>query len=132
MLGRSSPSRVQEAAGQVPQPDRAVSGAGKQQLAAGALMEGDAVDAVVLPCQLDDKFTASSVPDPNPAVDTPGCQGSAVGAKGQAPDPFGGGGNDVDATLCPATVHIPQSHRVLPTAAREKLAVRAERHGVDL
>src|SRR5262245_50083966 len=84
-----------------------------------------------MPCQLDEQIAASGIPDPNPVVDTPRGQGPAVGAEGQAPNPSGGGGNDVDCTLWPAIVHIPQSHRVLPTAAREELAVRAERHGVD-
>src|SRR5215510_2918168 len=124
--------RSRKAADQVPQPDRPVSGAGEQQFGAGALAEGDAVDAVAMPCQLDEQIAASGVPDPNSVVDAPGGQGPAVGAEGQAPDPSGGGGNDVDGTLCPASVHIPQSHRVLPAATREELAVRAERHGVDL
>src|SRR5689334_10427195 len=85
-----------------------------------------------MPCQLDEQIAASGVPDPNPVVDAPSSQGPAVGAEGQAPDPSGGGGNDVNATLCPASVYIPQSHRVLPAAAREELAVGAERDGVDL
>ena len=46
--------RSRKAAGQVPQPDRAVSGAGEQQFGAGALVEGDVVDAVAMPCQLDE------------------------------------------------------------------------------
>src|SRR5262245_28271103 len=44
-----------KAAGQVPQPDRAVAGAGEQQLRARALAEGDVVDAVAMPCQLDEQ-----------------------------------------------------------------------------
>src|SRR5262245_25608634 len=43
--------RSRKAASQVPQSDRAVSGAGEQQVGAGALAEGDAVDAVAMPCQ---------------------------------------------------------------------------------
>src|SRR5262245_57658912 len=85
-----------------------------------------------MPCQLDEQIAASGVPDANPVVDAAGGQGPAVGAEGQSPDPSGGGGNDVDGTLGTALLHIPQSHHVLPAAARQMLAVRAERHGVDL
>ena len=137
-LGFPSPTdlkkgdRSRQAAGQVPQPDRAVSGTGEQQFGAGALAEGEVIDAVAMPCQLDEEIAASGVPDPNPVVDAPSGQGPTVGAEGQAPDPSGGGGNDVDGSLCPTSAHIPQSHRVLPAAAREELAVRAECHGVDL
>src|SRR5262245_64033355 len=117
--------RSRKEACQLPQPDRAVSGAGEQQFGAGALAEGDAVDACAIPYQLDEQFAARGVPDPNPVVDAPGGQGAAVGAEGQAPDPSGGGGNDVDGALCAASAHIPQAHRVLPATAREELAVRA-------